>query len=217
MTSFKRPKTTRQHKMLDLALHDKDNLPTVAYGSAGTGKTYMAIRAAVAAVESREKQQILLVRPNVSFADSLGFLPGSVAEKLAPWLVGIDRYLVEFLGKGKLESWKNSGKIKYEALEHIQGQSFDNTFLVVDEVQLTSFQQIKVLLTRVGINTKIVLCGDVAQVSPKFRQSGLAEFLQMVDYLSLDVHSVEFTSKDIMRSEMCRKMIEGFDTWETGE
>ena len=109
-----------------------------------------------------------------------------------------------------------NGRLTYMPLEFIQGLTFDNTFIILDEVQNMTFEQLKVFLTRIGKWSKVVLCGDIAQVSPKFRGSGLAELIDMVDELELPVHTVEFTSDDILRSDVCKQFIVAFDKWENG-
>jgi phosphate starvation-inducible PhoH-like protein len=99
-------------------------------------------------------------------------------------------------------------------LEHIQGLTWDNALVIVDEVQNTTFEQLKVLVTRMGKYSKLVLCGDIAQTSPLFKGSGLAEFIRMVEILDLPVHTIHFTREDVLRSEQCKLMIGAFEDWE---
>ena len=207
--------TTKNHELYDLVLHDKKMFPVIAYGSAGVGKTYGAVGAAIEWLGKGRKQKVLVTRPNVSFANGNGFLPGTEREKIDPWVRPIQQnFHVQGAHKGLQESWEKNGNLIYMPLEFIQGLTFDNTFIIVDECQNMTFQQLKVFLTRTGKWSKVVLCGDIAQISPKFRESGLAELIQMIEYFNLSVHTVEFGREDILRSEQCKAWIEAFDAWE---
>lgn len=205
------------HKMYELALRDRDMMPVIAYGSAGTGKTYGAIGLATEWLDDKRKK-VVCTRPNVSFAKENGFLPGTEREKLEPWIRPLEQnFGMHGFNKGHLTGLERSGRLTYIALEHIQGLTFDDTLLIVDECQNMSFDQFKVLLTRMGKYSKVVLCGDVAQTSPKFKQSGLFELTEMVNRLDLPVHLVHFTHDDILRSEQCKMWIQSFDRWEDGK
>lgn len=205
----------KTHDAYDLALRDRDQLPVVAYGCAGTGKTYGAVGAAVEWLNEQKNHNVLVTRPNVSFAEKNGFLPGTEQEKMEPWIRPI-RQNLEFHGVqlSKQQTYEKYGRIQYMPLEFIQGLTWDNTFILVDECQNMSFEQLKVFLTRTGKNSKVVLCGDIAQISPKFKMSGLKQFLDMVEYFDMDVHTIEFTREDILRSEQCKKFIVAFEEWE---
>lgn len=203
------------HKAYELALRDRDLLPVIGYGTAGTGKTYGACAAAVEWLAKDKRKRFLGIRPNVSFADKNGYLPGTEREKMEPWIRPIMQNLqLNGLNAGEQACMEKHGRIQYMPLEHIQGLTFDDTFILVDEVQNMNFQHLKGLLTRVGKYSKLVLCGDIAQVSPKFQGSGLKELLEMIDYYDLPVHTVEFTSDDILRSDTCKQFIIAFDKWE---
>ena len=208
-------KTTKKHDLYNLALRDKKLMPVIAYGSAGVGKTYGAVGAAIEWIKQGKEQKILVTRPNVSFAKESGFLPGTEREKIDPWVRPIQQnFEAHGVDSGKQECMEKRGNLTYMPLEFIQGLTFDNTFIIVDECQNMSFQQLKVFLTRTGKWSKVVLCGDVAQVSPKFKDSGLAELLEMIDYCNMDVHTIEFGKDDILRSEQCKAWIEAFEAWE---
>lgn len=197
------------------ALRDKKLYPTIAYGSAGTGKTYGAVEAAVELMTSGKVGQIIVTRPNVSFADTTGFLPGTAREKMEPWIRPVLQHFDTFLkNKAIIESWEKKGKLQFHLLEHIQGLTFDNSFVILDECQNMTLQQLKVFLTRTGKNTKIVLCGDIAQTSPKFKGSGLASLINMVDRYGLPVHHIEFGPDDILRGDVCKMFIKAFERWE---
>jgi phosphate starvation-inducible PhoH-like protein len=206
---------TKMHDFYEQALVDKDMMPVVAYGSAGTGKTYGACAAAVDWLEGNKKSQVLITRPNVSFANGNGFLPGTEREKMEPWIRPIQQNLANNgMNKGVQEVMEKRGRLTYMPLEFIQGLTFDNTFIIVDECQNMTFDQLKVFLTRTGKYSKVVLCGDIAQVSPRFKGSGLGELVKMITEYDMPVHTLEFTREDILRSEQCKMWITHFEDWE---
>jgi len=208
-------KTTKNHELYDIALRDKALMPVIAYGSAGVGKTYGAVGAAIDWLKQGKSQKIMVTRPNVSFAKESGFLPGTEREKIDPWVRPIQQnFAAHGVEEKKQETLEKYGRLTYMPLEFIQGLTFDNTFIIVDECQNMSFQQLKVFLTRTGKWSKVVLCGDVAQVSPKFANSGLAELIAMINYCNMSVHTIEFGKDDILRSDQCKAWIEAFETWE---
>ena len=190
-------------------------MPVIAYGSAGVGKTYGAVGAAIEWLAKGKKQKVLVTRPNISFAKESGFLPGTEREKIDPWVRPIQQnFAAHGVDQKKQDVWEKYNNLTYMPLEFIQGLTFDNTFIIVDECQNMTFQQLKVFLTRTGKWSKVVLCGDVAQISPKFQGSGLAELLEMIDYCNMSVHTIEFGKDDILRSDQCKAWIECFETWE---
>jgi phosphate starvation-inducible PhoH-like protein len=206
---------TKKHELYDLALRDRALMPTIAYGSAGTGKTYGAIGRAVEWLEGGKKSQVILARPNVSFAQTNGFLPGGEREKLLPWIRPLQQnWQAHGIGIAHQEDLEKNKRIQYYMLEHIQGLTWDNALVIVDECQNMTFDQIKVLVTRMGKYSKLVLCGDVAQTSPLFKGSGLAEFIKMVETLDLPVHTIHFTREDVLRSEQVKMFIGAFEDWE---
>lgn len=202
------------HDLYYQALRDKQMYPTIAYGSAGTGKTYGAVEAAFEALTMKRVGQIIVTRPNVSFADTTGFLPGTAREKMDPWVKPVLQHLHTFIQPQVTELWEKQGKLQFHLLEHIQGLTFDNSFVILDECQNMSISQLKVFLTRMGKYSKVVLCGDVAQTSPKFKNSGLAELIKIVERYDMPVHRIEFGPDDILRSDMCKQWIMAFDRWE---
>ena len=205
----------KAHDLYDLALRDRDMRPVIAYGSAGTGKTYGAVKAAVEWLKGSKKNKLVVIRPNVSFAEKNGFLPGTEREKQEPWVRPVRNLLAEngchYNEQACLEK---AGRILYYPLEYIQGLTFDNSFVIVDECQNMSFDQIKVLVSRTGKYSKVVFCGDIAQISPKFHQSGLAKFIQMIEYFEMNVHQIHFNRDDILRSDLCKEFIVAFEEWE---
>lgn len=206
---------TKKHDLYWQALNDKKRMPVVAYGSAGTGKTYGAVERAVAWLEEGRKNQVILCRPNVSFADTNGFLPGTEREKLEPWIRPLQQNFVQHgVGIRHQDDLEKNGRLQYHMLEHIQGITWDNCLIIVDECQNMTFEQLKVLTTRTGEYSKLVMCGDIAQTSPKFANSGLAEFIKMVEYFDAPVHTIHFTVDDVMRSETCKLFIDMYERWE---
>lgn len=204
-----------KHKAYELALNDHDLLPVIAYGCAGTGKTCGAVGAAVEWLNKGNKQKVIITRPNESFASKNGFLPGTEREKMEPWIRPIQQnFNFHNINRGHQDNLEKLGKLTYLPLEYVQGLTWDNSFIIVDECQNMTFDQLKVLLTRVGKWSKLVLCGDVAQVSPKFRGSGLAELIEMINHFDMPVHMIQFTEDDILRSEQCKMWIKSFDAWE---
>lgn len=213
-----------KHDLYSLALHDKKQFPTLAIGSAGTGKTYGAVKAGLEQLLSRKVERIVCTRPNVSFAKELGSLPGDEREKMNPWVRPIVQHIDNIMRsgldtKGRIERisadyLEREGKLQFFPLEHIQGLTFDRSFVILDECQNMTFEQLKVFLTRLGKWSKVVLCGDVAQTSPMFKNSGLAELMKMVTALEMPVHIIEFDREDILRSEQCKQWIIGFEEWE---
>jgi phosphate starvation-inducible PhoH-like protein len=208
-------KPTDAHKAYDIALADSSNMPVVAFGSAGTGKTYGAIGRAVEWLQAGRKNQVILSRPNVSFADTNGFLPGTEREKLAPWIRPLQQnFIAHGVGISHQDDYEKNRRLQYYMLEHIQGLTFDNALVIVDECQNMTFEQIRVLVSRMGNYSKLVLCGDIAQTSPKFADSGLKEFIDMVYELDLPVHTIGFTVDDILRSKTCKMFVKAFEDWE---
>lgn len=134
---------------------------------------------------------------------------------MGPWIRPVEQLFNKFgLQKSYLDTLEKYGRLQYLPLEYVQGLTFDNALVIVDEVQNMTFEQLKVFLTRTGENSKVVMCGDIAQVSPKFYNSGLAKFIAMCERLDLPVHMIEFQAEDILRSEQCKQWILAFDEWE---
>jgi phosphate starvation-inducible PhoH-like protein len=205
---------TKTHDCWEQALRDKHMMPAIGYGCAGTGKTYGAVGAAVEWLHHKNSQ-VIITRPNVAFADEIGFLPGNEREKAEPWIRPIQQNLNSHgVGKAHQEDLEKRGKLQYQTMAFVQGLTWDNSFILVDECQNLTYEQIKMLFTRVGNFSKLVLCGDVSQVSPTFENSGLAEWLQMVKHFELPFHTIHFTRDDIMRGPVCKQTIIACEDWE---
>ena len=206
---------TLNHKLYGAALHDRTTTPIIAYGAAGTGKTYGAVGAAIDWLEQSPSNIFIGIRPNVAYADELGFLPGTEEEKLAPWVRPIKQNFAKHgMDAAYLQMLQKQHRVQFHPLAFIQGLTFDNAFLMVDECENMTFGQLKGLLTRTGKNTRVVLCGDTAQTSPLFQGSGLAELIQMVKTLGIECHLIEFGFDDVLRSERCKQWLLAFNQWE---
>lgn len=209
------PNLTARHKAYAQALNHKGMYPTIAYGSAGTGKTFIALEEAMKQLEKQQIRQVICIRPNVCFADSSGYLPGSEREKMEPWVRPV-RQNLEKMGynASHIENLEKNGKLKFYPLEFVQGMTFDNAFILIDECENLTFHQLKIILTRVGSYSRIVLAGDVAQVSERFRNSGLAKLIHMCLRLDCKVNLINFKEDDIIRSGQCRDWIVAFEAYE---
>ncbi len=181
----------------------------ILMGPAGTGKTYLG--ASVAAKDLSEKRisRIILSRANVATGRSLGAFPGTVEEKMEPWLLPITDVLREQLGNGFYEHAVKSGKICIQPIETVRGRSFDNAIVLLDEAQQLSVDELKAITTRIGQNSKLFLMGDQAQRDVK--TDGLGWLLRLVEKHELPVGFHTFTSDDIVRSGLCRAFVKAFE------
>lgn len=202
------------HELYNLALRDRDLRPVIAHGVAGSGKTFNAVGAAVEWLQDKRKKCVV-TRPNIPFAKELGFLPGTQREKMDPWVAPIEQCFKEHgVKRGELDMLEKQERLIYFPLETAQGLTFKDSFILVDECQHLTFDQLRILLTRTGEYSKLVLCGDIAQTSPHFKNSGLAKLLDMVERLDMQCHTIEFGPEDILRSEQCKEWILAFNQYE---
>lgn len=177
-------------------------------GSAGTGKTYIAAMYAAEKLFYKEVSQIILTRPNVEAADTMGFLPGELEEKYAPYLEPFDGVFTRAFGKGFYDYAKRKGDIVAKPLGFMRGATFDNAIVLVDECQNMTEGQFKLLLTRIGENTKIIFSGDSKQVD--IPDSGLMRTIDRLKYIP-EIEVVEFLPQDIVRSKLCRDIILAYE------
>ena len=182
---------------------------TIVLGPAGTGKTYIAASFAASLYLNKKIDKIILTRPNIPAGRSIGFFPGTLEEKMAPWVVPVMDVLVKHLGHGVVETGVKNGNIQVIPFETMRGRSFEDAFVLLDEAQNTTVPEIKMFLTRVGEGCRVVLNGDIQQ-SDLREDSGLFKTIKMVEKYEIPVPIVEFTTEDIVRSDLCRIWVEAF-------
>lgn len=195
-------------KLYIQALNTDDQV--VVVGFSGTGKTYIAATTAANMYASKEINKIILTRPNVSVGKDLGYFPGSLEEKFAPWAAPVLDILNEQLGKGVVETGIKNGNIEMAPLSTMRGRSFHDAFIILDEAQNTTISEMKMFLTRVGKDCKVVINGDIKQSDMK-EQSGLSKILHLIKKHNMSVPIIEFGVDDIVRSEMCKAWILAFE------
>lgn len=188
----------------------KTNDQTIVCGSSGTGKTFIAATMAANLYASRQVDKIIVTRPNISVGKELGFFPGSLEEKFAPWAMPVIDVLNEQLGKGVVETGIKNGNIELAPMSVMRGRSFKNAFIILDEGQNTSIPEMKMFLTRIGKGCKVVINGDIKQSDIK-EQSGLSKIIHLVKKYNMNVPVIEFTVEDIVRSDICRDWIIAFE------
>ncbi len=198
-----RPQSDNQRALLD-AMEEK-NL-TLAVGPAGTGKTYLAISAAVEALEAGRVGRIVLSRPAVEAGESLGFLPGDLQEKLAPYLRPLYDALSDRLGGKRLRACLADGSVEIAPVAYMRGRTLNNAFIVIDEAQNCTYGQIKMLLTRLGWHSTMVLTGDPDQTDLLPGMSGLADIANRLSALP-DVAVIQLTDHDIVRHPLVAAML----------
>ena len=187
---------------------------TFGVGPAGTGKTYLAVAAAVDALERQEVRRILLTRPAVEAGEKLGFLPGDLSQKVDPYLRPLYDALFEMLGFEKVERLMEKNVIEVAPLAYMRGRTLNDAFIILDESQNTTVEQMKMFLTRIGFNSRAVITGDVTQIDlPKSTKSGLrhaVEVLSKVDEISINF----FASQDIVRHPVVARIVEAYEEHE---
>lgn len=184
---------------------------TIVCGYSGTGKTYMAASHAANLYLTRRIDKIIITRPNVSVGKDLGALPGELNDKFAPWAAPVLDVLVERMGKNKVNTDIKNGNIELAPLTMMRGRSFKNAFIILDEAQNTTIPEIKMFLTRIGENCHVVINGDVKQTDLKAVQSGLSKIIHIVKSTGMNVPIIEFGIDDIVRSDICKQWIIGFE------
>ncbi|MEQ5574858.1 PhoH family protein [Providencia huaxiensis] len=206
-----KPRTPNQAQYIANIL---DHDITFGIGPAGTGKTYLAVAAAVDALERQEVRRILLTRPAVEAGEKLGFLPGDLSQKVDPYLRPLYDALFEMLGFEKVEKLIERNVIEVAPLAYMRGRTLNDAFIILDESQNTTIEQMKMFLTRIGFNSKAVVTGDITQVDlPRGSKSGLRhaiEVLSEVDDLSFNF----FHSEDVVRHPVVAKVIMAYEAWE---
>lgn len=183
-------------------------------GPAGTGKTYLAVACAVDMLERNEIERILLVRPAVEAGEKLGFLPGDLAQKIDPYLRPLYDALYEMIGFEKVGKLLEKQVIEIAPLAYMRGRTLNNSFVILDEAQNTTPEQMKMFLTRLGFGSRAVITGDITQVDlPRGHKSGLAQALDILSSIE-EIHITKFTSKDVVRHHLVQKIVEAYDVFD---
>ena len=200
------PRTNKQKELISSL---KENSQVFILGPAGTGKTYVTATIAADLYTSKEIDKIVITRPHVAVGKELGFLKGDLTEKTMPWALPVLDVLEKHLGKGALETGIKNGNIEMAPLALMRGRSFDNAFIIVDETQNITTHELKMLLTRVGEGSTIVLNGDVQQSDLK-ESDGLSKVIHLAKKHMLPVPIIEFGVEDIVRSDICAQWVKVF-------
>ncbi|MCD8143691.1 MAG: PhoH family protein [Clostridiales bacterium] len=184
---------------------------TLGVGPAGTGKTYLAVAAAVAAFKSRQVNRIILTRPAVEAGERLGFLPGDLQSKVDPYLRPLYDALFEMLGSETFEKYQERGNIEVAPLAYMRGRTLDDSFIILDEAQNTSKEQMKMFLTRLGFGSKIVITGDITQIDlPRETASGLKEAMRVLRGVE-DIAICRLTGEDVVRHALVQRIIKAYE------
>ena len=200
------PKTVNQGKLIQSI---NTSQQVLILGPAGTGKTYITATCAADLYTLKEIDKIVITRPMVSVGQPIGILPGDLGEKIYPWALPVLDILVKHLGKGAVETAIKNGNIEMAPIAMMRGRSFDDAFIIVDEAQNITTHELKMLLTRVGEGSTIVLNGDIQQSDLK-GTSGLAKIIHLAKKHMMDVPVVEFGVDDIVRSGICAEWVKVF-------
>jgi phosphate starvation-inducible PhoH-like protein len=204
-------KTLGQKKYVDAILK---NTITLGIGPAGTGKTYLAVAAAVAAFRDKSVNRIILTRPAVEAGERLGFLPGDLQSKVDPYLRPLYDALFEMLGAETYNKYLERGNIEVAPLAYMRGRTLDDSFIILDEAQNTSREQMKMFLTRLGFGSKIVITGDITQIDlPTDKVSGLREAMRVLDGVE-DVSINRLTGADVVRHVLVQRIIDAYEHFE---
>ena len=201
-------KTIGQKKYVDAI---SGNTITLAIGPAGTGKTYLAVAAAVAAFRGKSVNRIILTRPAVEAGERLGFLPGDMQSKVDPYLRPLYDALFELLGAETFNKYLERGNIEVAPLAYMRGRTLDDSFIILDEAQNTSREQMKMFLTRLGFGSKIVITGDITQIDlPPDKTSGLRDAMRVLNGVD-DIAICMLTASDVVRHEIVSRIIAAYD------
>ena len=205
-----KPKTLGQKSYCDAIAK---NTITLGIGPAGTGKTYLAVAAAVAAFRAEEVNRIILTRPAVEAGERLGFLPGDLQSKVDPYLRPLYDALFDMLGAETYQKYLERGNIEVAPLAYMRGRTLDDSFIILDEAQNTSREQMKMFLTRMGFNSKVVITGDITQIDlPADKTSGLKEALRVLKNVE-GIGICELTDQDVVRHVMVQRIIKAYDDY----
>lgn len=203
-----KPKTLGQKKYIEAI---KKNTLVFGVGPAGTGKTYLAVAMAVNAFRAKEVNRIILTRPAVEAGEKLGFLPGDLQQKVDPYLRPLYDALFDMLGAENFQKYHEKGNIEVAPLAYMRGRTLDDSFIILDEAQNTTTEQMKMFLTRLGFNSQVVVTGDITQIDlPDGKRSGLKEAIRILKNIP-DIETVFFTEKDVVRHRLVQDIIKAYE------
>lgn len=203
-----KPKTLGQKKYVEAI---RKNTIVLGAGPAGTGKTYLAVAMAVTAFRAKEVNRIILTRPAVEAGEKLGFLPGDLQQKVDPYLRPLYDALFDMLGAEAFARYQERGSIEVAPLAYMRGRTLDDSFIILDEAQNTTREQIKMFLTRLGFNSKMVVTGDVTQIDlPDGKRSGLTDAMRILRNVP-DISINTFTEKDVVRHKLVQDIIKAYE------
>ena len=206
-----KPKTIGQKEYIASVLK---NTVTIGVGPAGTGKTYLAVAAAVQAFRDKQVNRIILTRPAVEAGERLGFLPGDLQSKVDPYLRPLYDALFDMLGAETYQKYLERGNIEVAPLAYMRGRTLDDSFIILDEAQNTSREQMKMFLTRLGFGSKIVITGDVTQIDlPADKSSGLKEAMRVLKNVE-GIGICQLTNADVVRHVMVQRIVEAYERYE---
>ena len=207
-------KTLGQREYVDAV---RKNELTVAVGPAGTGKTYLAMALAVVALKNKEVERIVLTRPAVEAGERLGFLPGDMTQKVDPYLRPLYDALYEIMGVESYQRLTERGTLEVAPLAFMRGRTLADAFIILDEAQNTTTEQMKMFLTRMGAGSKCIVTGDISQIDlPKGRKSGLVEAVEVLNGIP-GVSIVELTARDVVRNDLVQRIVRAYEAYETKE
>jgi phosphate starvation-inducible PhoH-like protein len=189
----------------------KKNTITIGVGPAGTGKTYLAVAMAVTAFRAQEVNRIILTRPAVEAGEKLGFLPGDLQQKVDPYLRPLYDALFDMLGTETYQKYVERGNIEVAPLAYMRGRTLDDSFIILDEAQNTTPEQMKMFLTRLGFNSRMVITGDITQIDlPDGKRSGLKDVMRVLRNID-DIAQVRFNEKDVVRHKLVQDIIKAYE------
>ena len=206
-----KPRTLGQQKYIDSI---RDNTIVFGIGPAGTGKTYLAVAMAVKAFKAKEVTRIILTRPAVEAGEKLGFLPGDLQQKVDPYLRPLYDALFDMLGAENFARHQERGSIEVAPLAYMRGRTLDDSFIILDEAQNTTPEQMKMFLTRLGNNSKIVVTGDITQIDlPEGKKSGLVQVVKILRDVD-GIETVRFSARDVVRHKLVMDIIKAYEKYD---